>query len=117
MNSHGKIVYGQNIAQTFNMALKGGTGLGFIARSQSLHHQYNQLGSHWNVPTHLHQPIKQDGIVVKSTKKSLVAKNLLNYLIMAQKSHNLLIFHPLILLSLIQDIFSEVKNKCLQDLY
>ncbi len=76
----GKTIFGQNIAQTFTMITKGGGQIGFIARTQALQPPYNQMGSQWPVPTNLHQAIKQDGVILKSSKAKPIAHAFASFL-------------------------------------
>ncbi len=75
-----KIIFGQNIAQTFTMITKGGGQIGFIARAQALQPPYNQIGSQWTVPTNLHQAIKQDGVILKNSKAKPTAHAFASFL-------------------------------------
>ncbi len=62
--SQSKWVQGENIAQTYQFVDSGNAELGFVAYSQI--YKQNQLikGSAWLVPENLHQPIRQDAVLV-----------------------------------------------------
>ncbi|BDX04745.1 molybdate-binding periplasmic protein ModA [Planctobacterium marinum] len=60
----GKIVTGENIAQTFAFVKSANAQLGFIALSQFMQLAIDQRGSHWFVPPHLHLPIQQDSVLL-----------------------------------------------------
>ena len=64
----GKIIHPQNIALTLTTITKGGVQLGFIARSQHQRAPYNATGSYWHVPENWHAQIRQDGVVLKTSK-------------------------------------------------
>lgn len=57
------MVQGVNIAQTYQFVATGNARIGFIATSQIVGHED---GSRWLVPDHLHDPIAQDAVLLKS---------------------------------------------------
>ena len=59
-----RVVRGENIAQTFQFVETGNAQLGFVAQSQVLVDGVIQRGSGWLVPTSLHQPIRQDAVLL-----------------------------------------------------
>lgn len=59
----GEMVQGVNIAQTYQFVATGNARLGFVAASQIAGHGD---GSRWLVPDHLHDPIAQDAVLLKS---------------------------------------------------
>lgn len=59
----GEMVQGANIAQTYQFVATGNARLGFVAASQIAAHGD---GSRWMVPDHLHDPIAQDAVLLKS---------------------------------------------------
>jgi molybdate transport system substrate-binding protein len=61
----GRIVQGDNIAQTLQFVQTGNAELGFIARSQLP--DTGKSGSYWEVPAKLHSPIVQQGVLLKDT--------------------------------------------------
>ena len=68
----GKIVMGENIGQAFAMVSSGNAELGLVALSQV----QGQTGSYWPVPPHLHQPIRQNALLVSDNE---AARALLAY--------------------------------------
>ena len=76
----GKTIYGQNIAQTFTITGKGGVQLSLIARAQAVLSPYKTTGSFWHVPTSMRQPIKQDGIIIKTSQNQSAAQKFITYL-------------------------------------
>jgi molybdate transport system substrate-binding protein len=62
----GKIVQGDNIAQTLQFVQSGNAEFGFIALSQLLDIG-SETGSHWEVPAGLYSPIVQQGVLLKDT--------------------------------------------------
>src|SRR5262249_29519115 len=73
----GKIVQGNNIAQTFQFIDTGNAELGFVALSQVIG---RQGGSRWIVPANLYSPIRQDAVLLKSGTDNEAAKAFLAFL-------------------------------------
>ena len=69
----GKIVMGENIGQAFAMVSSGNAELGLVALSQV----QGQTGSHWPVPSELHQPIRQNALLLSDNE---AARAFLDYL-------------------------------------
>ena len=59
-----KLVYGENIAQTFQFVYTGNAQLGFVALAQVRALPAAKAGSHWIVPDTLHDPLRQDAILL-----------------------------------------------------
>lgn len=60
-----RLVMGQNIGQAFSLVASGNAELGFVARSQILSRPEGEKGSSWLVPESLHDPIRQDAVLLK----------------------------------------------------
>lgn len=79
-----KFVQGESIGQTHQFVATGNAALGFVALSQVWvpDEQGGKLkeGSVWRVPANLHQPIRQDVILLKQGQNNLAAVALLKYL-------------------------------------
>ncbi|CAM3676037.1 Molybdate-binding periplasmic protein [Pseudomonas reidholzensis] len=76
----GKIVEGQNITQAFQFVSTGNAELGFVALSQIYKDGKIDNGSAWIVPSNLHDPIKQDAVILNKGKDNPAAKALVEYL-------------------------------------
>lgn len=74
------IVQGENIAQTHQFISSGAAELGFVAYSQVIRNERVSSGSGWLVPSHLHDPIRQDAVLLSKGKDKPAAIALLNYL-------------------------------------
>ena len=61
-----KFVQGENIAQTFQFAQTGNVELAFIALSQVTKEGKVMEGSAWLVPEEMHEPIRQDAILLST---------------------------------------------------
>ena len=75
-----KIVEGQNITQAFQFVSTGNAELGFVALSQVCKDGKVFGGSAWIVPSDMHDPIKQDAVILNKGKDNPAAKALLEYL-------------------------------------
>ena len=59
-----RLVLGENIAQAFQFAYSGSADLGLIAYAQTQSQNLSNRGSLWRVPASLHDPIRQDMVVL-----------------------------------------------------
>ncbi|MBK7900407.1 MAG: molybdate ABC transporter substrate-binding protein [Azonexus sp.] len=75
-----KWVLGENIAQTYQFVASGNAEIGFIALAQVWKDGRLTSGSAWIVPAKLHQPIRQDAVVLTRTAVPAAAGALLTYL-------------------------------------
>ena len=76
----GKIVQGENIAQTYQFVATGNSELGFVALSQVMKDGKIGRGSAWIVPASMHAPIKQDAVILSGAKGNAAAEALMKYL-------------------------------------
>ena len=76
----GKIVQGENIAQTLQFVESGNAQLGFVARSQVLSLTETHAGANWVVPYHLYRPIKQDAVLLNRALGCQVCTEFLGFL-------------------------------------
>ncbi len=75
-----KFVTGENIAQTFQFVSTGNAELGFVALSQIIKDGKQIEGSAWPVPDKLHEPIRQDAVVLAKGKGKPAAEALMAFL-------------------------------------
>lgn len=75
-----KIVEGQNITQAYQFVSSGNAELGFVALSQVYKDGKLTSGSAWIVPASMHEPIRQDAVILNKGKDSAAAKALVEYL-------------------------------------
>ncbi|WP_341524247.1 molybdate ABC transporter substrate-binding protein [Pseudomonas sp. G.S.17] len=75
-----KIVEGQSITQAYQFVSTGNAELGFVALSQIFKDGKLTSGSAWIVPADLHDPIKQDAVILNKGKDNAAAKALIEYL-------------------------------------
>ena len=73
-----RLVYGENVAQAYAMAATGNAELGLIARSQVSADDIT--GAHILIPPELHEPIRQDVILLKRGAGNAAAEALLEFL-------------------------------------
>ena len=75
-----RFVQGENIAQTHSFIVSGNAELGFIALSQVFRDGQLASGSAWIVPANLHEPIRQDAVLLAKGQSNPAAAALLKYL-------------------------------------
>ena len=76
----GRLVQGENIAQTHQFVASGNAELGFVALSQVVKNGAIGEGSGWIVPASFHPPIRQDAVLLEKGRDNPAAKALLDYL-------------------------------------
>lgn len=72
-----KLVQGNNASQAFQFVATGNAEVGFVALSQLAVHEG---GSHWVVPSALHEPIAQDAVLLTAGKDKETARAFLDFL-------------------------------------
>lgn len=72
-----KLVQGNNIAQTFQFVDTGNAEFGFVAAAQLVG---REGGSRWLVPEHMHQPIRQDAVLLKKAAGNEAAEAFITFL-------------------------------------
>lgn len=75
-----KFVQGENIAQTFQFVQSGNADLGFVALSQIIKDGKVSGGSAWLVPAGMHEPIRQDAVLLSTARGNAAAVALMRYL-------------------------------------
>lgn len=75
-----KRVVGESIAQTWQFAATGNADLGFVALSQVWKDGKLTSGSAWIVPANLHQPIRQDAVLLLHGQHNAETRALLDWL-------------------------------------
>lgn len=75
-----KVVQGDSIGQTFTFVATGNAELGFVALSQVVEGGKIKNGSAWIVPANLHNPIRQDAVILTKGKDNKAASALIDYL-------------------------------------
>ena len=78
-NVKGKLIYGENISQTYQFVDSGNAQLGFIALAQ-LNEKTKNRGSWWLVPNALHSPIRQNAVLLARGKNNAAALQFLQFL-------------------------------------
>ncbi|MEX1668833.1 molybdate ABC transporter substrate-binding protein [Zhongshania guokunii] len=76
----GKIVRGENIAQTFQFIGTGNAELGFVALSQLRDSRQVEIGSQWLVPATMHSPIRQDAVLLTTSANKAAALEFMQFL-------------------------------------
>jgi molybdate transport system substrate-binding protein len=75
-----KFVQAENIAQAHQFVATGNAEIGFVALSQVMKDGKIGAGSAWVVPANLHQPIKQDAVILANGKGKPAAEALMKFL-------------------------------------
>jgi molybdate transport system substrate-binding protein len=75
-----RLVQAENIAQAHHFVATGNADLGFVALAQVTRDGKIAEGSAWIVPADLHQPIRQDAVLLEKGKGKPAAAAWLNYL-------------------------------------
>ena len=75
-----KLVQAENIAQAYQFIASGNAELGFVALSQVLSNGKLEKGSMWIVPGKLHEPIRQDAVILSKGANNPAAVAWLKYL-------------------------------------
>jgi molybdate transport system substrate-binding protein len=72
-----KLVFGENVGQTYQFAISGDTDLALIAFSQIVYGQYMQAGSYWLIPDAWYTPIELQGVLLTENP---AAREFLDYM-------------------------------------
>lgn len=64
----GRLVYGENIAQTEQFVQSGAADIGILALSLALAPQMRDAGRFWQIPLDAYPRMQQAGLILKSTK-------------------------------------------------
>lgn len=75
-----KIIFGENIAQTYQFTFSENAELGFVSLSQVMKDGKINDGSAWIVPSSMYAPILQDSVLLRAGKDSVAAKEFMSYL-------------------------------------
>jgi molybdate transport system substrate-binding protein len=75
-----RIVQGANISQVYQFVATENAPLGFVALSQIMQNGQITQGSAWLVPAELHDPIRQDAVLLAAGREQDAAKALLQFL-------------------------------------
>jgi molybdate transport system substrate-binding protein len=81
-----KWIMGENIAQTYQFVDSGNADLGLVALSQIMHNGKIKKGSGRIIPGELHNPIRQDAVLLSNAQDRKGAQALLAYL-RSDKAH------------------------------
>jgi molybdate transport system substrate-binding protein len=76
----GKLVYGENIAQTLQFAESGNAQVGIIALALVLGPEMAGKGSYSLVPDSLHEPLEQGFVIIKRAADNTLAKAFADYM-------------------------------------
>ena len=75
-----RLVLGESLGQTIGFIESGNAELGFLALSQVLDPKMKGKGGRWDVPINLHEPIKQDVVLLTKGKNNPAANALMEFM-------------------------------------
>jgi len=75
-----RLVFGENVGQAQALVVSGGAELGLLALSQVLTLDAAAAGSRWDVPEQLHEPIRQDVVLLTRAEDNSAARRFLAFL-------------------------------------
>jgi molybdate transport system substrate-binding protein len=75
-----RLVYGESITQTFQFVSTGNALVGFVALAQVRALPAAETGSYWLVPADLHDPLRQEAILLQRAANNKAARAFLDYL-------------------------------------
>jgi len=75
-----KFVTGESISQAYQFVATGNAELGFVALSQVMEDGRMTGGSAWIIPADLHEPIRQDAVILAAGRDNPAAQALMEYL-------------------------------------
>ncbi|HYA36780.1 MAG TPA: molybdate ABC transporter substrate-binding protein [Candidatus Methylomirabilis sp.] len=75
-----RLVYGEDIGQTFQLAASGAADLAFVALSQLRTASGETAGAYWLVPLSLYRPIEQQAVLLRRADHNPAARAFLDYL-------------------------------------
>ena len=75
-----KLVYGENVGQTFAFVSTGNAEIGFVSTAQILILPEDKRGGYWLVPRQLHEAIAQDAVLLTVGQDNPAARAFLTYL-------------------------------------
>lgn len=75
-----KLIVGENISQAYQFVSSGNADLGFVALSQVRPTLNSVSNRYWKVSDDLYEAIKQDAVVLSSSRKKQVALGFISYM-------------------------------------
>jgi len=76
----GTLVQGESVAQAYQFVASGNASMGFVALAQIQTEGRIDKGSAWVVPAHLHDPIRQDAVLLIPGRNQAGAQALMAFL-------------------------------------
>ena len=77
---HEKLVFGENIGQTFAFVQTGNAELGFVAKAQLVLLSGAKQGSYWMPPDSTYTAIRQDAVLLTRAGDNPAAKAFMDFL-------------------------------------
>ena len=75
-----RVAMAQNVGQAYAMTATGAADMGFVPLSALVSRDRSSAGSHWRVPAKLHEPIRQDAVLLARAKDNPAARAFVEFL-------------------------------------
>lgn len=75
-----RLVQGENIGQTLQFVITHNAQLGFVALSQVLDPKLKNVGTRWDVPSTLHDPLTQQAVLLTRGQRNSAARTLMDFM-------------------------------------
>ena len=75
-----RVALGQNVGQAYAMTATGAAEMGFVPLSALVSRDRPSAGSHWRVPAGLHEPIRQDAVLLTRAEENPAARAFVEFL-------------------------------------
>lgn len=76
-----KLVLGENISQAVQFVHTGNAQAGIIALALAMSPRLQSAGQYWMIPQELYPRMEQAGVVIKASKKTLLAEEFMQFLL------------------------------------
>jgi len=76
-----RLIFGENVAQTAQMAESGGADVGMISLSLAFSPTLRDKGKYWQVPGDAHPPIVQGGVILRWAQDAALAAEFRDFLL------------------------------------
>jgi molybdate transport system substrate-binding protein len=80
----GRLVFGDNVAQTAQFVQTGSADVGLIALSLALAPTLRASGRYWEIPRNAYPPMEQGGVIMSWAKETRAAQALRDFMLGAQ---------------------------------
>lgn len=75
-----KIIRGENVSQSYQVAMTNNAQIGFVAKSQIQSDSHKSEGSYWEVPQELYQSINQQAVLLLRAQNNTAANEFVKFI-------------------------------------